>query len=141
MYAETNYARQPLNLKWPKIVSRSWSCVSTMHSWEVDTDSRKESLAYILRTANTCNRALWPSGKAADLKSVPLTGTTDSKSVAVFGRRFESYQCHSFCLSACFHGLVYAKFLRETAFIHDIIRAPVRTCLNTTRVRTPVPTQ
>ena len=34
--------------------------------------SGKESAAYIRRTGETSNRALWPSGKAADLKFAPV---------------------------------------------------------------------
>ena len=42
---------------------------------------------------NTYNRALWPRGKATDLKSV-LVAEADSKSVEASGCRFESYRCH-----------------------------------------------
>ena len=50
------------------------------------------ALAYTLRTDSTSNRALWLSGTAADLKSVPGINATDSKSVVSPGCRFDSYQ-------------------------------------------------
>ena len=62
----------------------------------------EEGSAYILRTGNTFNRVLWPSGKATDLKSVPVAQMTDSKSVGTSGRRFESYQHRFFCISIPF---------------------------------------
>ena len=77
--------------------------IGALQSWERNTGLRQGSLTDNSPASNTCNRALWPRGKATDLKSVPVAEVTDSKSVEASGRRFESYRCHSFCiLLACF---------------------------------------
>ena len=73
-----------------------------LKQWERHTDLGKESTAYIPRTDNTSNEALWPNGKAADLKFAPVAQATDSKSVGVSGRRFDSYWRRFFIFSFVF---------------------------------------